>query len=146
LTDSPVSEQAARLEIPADVTRLADVRSFVRKALAARRVQADVVADVVQAVDECVANVIIHGYQDSAGTIEVEVDFGSRGVAVHVRDRAPAFDPTSVPEPAPDRPLEARLRGGMGVHLIREFTDEFRYRLLPDGMNEVTMIKRIGVR
>jgi anti-sigma regulatory factor (Ser/Thr protein kinase) len=146
LRESFVSDEATRLEVPAEVGRLAEVRAFVRARLGMRGLDSDAVADVVQAVDECVANVITHGYIGRPGRVEIEVDVGSAAVAVHVRDRAPAFDPTTVPEPAEDRPLEARLRGGMGIHLIREFTDEFRYRLLPDGRNEVTMIKRIGMR
>jgi anti-sigma regulatory factor (Ser/Thr protein kinase) len=31
----------------------------------------------------------------------------------------------------------------MGIHLMRASMDELRYRLLPDGRNEVTMFKRI---
>jgi anti-sigma regulatory factor (Ser/Thr protein kinase) len=133
----------AALEVDARLDRLADVRAFVRDVLGRSKLANDLAADVVQAVDECVANVIVHGYGGDHGAIEVEIGVEDGAVRAHVRDRARQFDPTAVPEPALDRPIEERVHGGMGIPLMRAFVDELRYRHLPDGRNEVTMIKRI---
>lgn len=132
-----------RLEIPAELVHLRDLRALLRGWLAEQGVASGAIADLVQATDECATNVIVHGYDGRTGSVEIELEVGAGAVEVRVRDRARPFDPTSVPEPADDRPLEARLRGGMGVHLMRAAVDEMRYRLLPDGRNEMTMIKRI---
>jgi anti-sigma regulatory factor (Ser/Thr protein kinase) len=131
------------LSIPAELGRLAAVRAFVRERLTETGVDGEAIADVVQAVDECVTNVIVHGYDGRPGDVEVELEAGARGVTIRVRDAAGAFDPTTVPAPDPDRSLEQRLHGGMGVPLMRASVDELHHRLLPDGRNELTMIKRI---
>ena len=136
--------------IPADLGRLADVRSFVRESLSGLAVGvgvgvgADALADLVQAVDECVTNVIVHGYTGRAGEVEIEAGLIDGAVVVRVRDSAGPFDPAAVPPPDPNRSLEERVHGGMGVPLMRASVDELHHRLLPDGRNELTMIKRIG--
>jgi anti-sigma regulatory factor (Ser/Thr protein kinase) len=137
-----MAEPTATLEIPGEVGRLSMVRAFVRERLAAAGLHSTAIADLVQAVDECVTNVIVHGYEGRDGLVEVELEAGKGEVVARIRDRARAFDPTSVPEPDPNRSLEDRLHGGMGVSLMRASVDGLQYRLLPDGRNEVTMIKR----
>jgi anti-sigma regulatory factor (Ser/Thr protein kinase) len=131
------------LEVSAGLDRLAEVRAFVRDVLGQSEVPADLTADIVQAVDECVTNVIVHGYGGDHGVVEIEIGLEGGVVRAQVRDRAPQFNPTAVPEPAADRPIEERVHGGMGIPLMRAFVDELHYRHLPDGRNEVTMIKRI---
>jgi anti-sigma regulatory factor (Ser/Thr protein kinase) len=131
------------MTIEADLGRLAAVRAFVRDRLAASGIDREPVADVVQAVDECVTNVIVHGYDHRAGEVEIELEAADGDVIVRVRDTAGPFDPTRVPSPDPDRSIKERLRGGMGIPLMRSSVDELHHRLLPDGRNELTMIKRI---
>ena len=136
--------EPAQVSVPAELGQLAAVRAFVREHLAGLQVAADDVAELVQAVDECVTNVIIHGYAGREGEVEIELGEIEDEVVLRVRDRAGAFDPTAVAAPDPDRSLEERLHGGMGVPLMRASVDELQHRLLPDGRNELTMIKRIG--
>jgi len=61
---------------------------------------------------------------------------------IELRDHAPGFDPTRVPPPDLTQPLEEREPGGLGVFLTRHMVDEMRYRALPGGGNELTLIKR----
>jgi stage II sporulation protein AB (anti-sigma F factor) len=131
------------LSVPAELSRLAAVRAFVRSQLAGLDAGADAVADVVQAVDECVTNVVTHGYVGRSGVVEVELEAGDGRIVIRVRDSAAPFDPTIVPAPDPNRSLEERIHGGMGVALMRASVDELHHRLLPDGRNELTMIRRI---
>ena len=142
MNPASVAERVA-INIPAELGRLAAVRAFVRDRLGAIGIEREPVGDLVQAVDECVTNVIVHGYDGRAGEVEVELEAAPQSVVVRVRDSADPFDPTGVPPPDPDRPLEERLHGGMGISLMRAAVDELHHRLLPDGRNELTMIKRI---
>ena len=64
-------------------------------------------------------------------------------LAVRLRDQAPRFDPTTLPLPDPSLPLEERILGGMGVYLMRRAADEIRYRALPGGGNELTLMTRL---
>jgi anti-sigma regulatory factor (Ser/Thr protein kinase) len=134
--------QLATLRIPADPDRLAGVRSFLRETAAARGVRPEAVPDVVQAVDESVCNIIVHGYRGNPGSIEIFVDREGDDLVVRLRDQGPTFDPTSVPTPDLDLPLDARRPGGMGVHLARQLMDEVRHRVPPGSGNELTLVKR----
>lgn len=134
--------QLATLRIPADTDRLAAVRSFVRQTAAAHGVRPDAVPDMVQAVDESVCNVIVHGYRGGAGFVEIGVHRQGDDLVVRLRDQAPPFDPNSMPAPDLELPLEARRPGGMGVHLARQLVDEVRHRLPPGSGNELTLVKR----
>ena len=128
--------------IEAGVDHLAAARAFVRDQLATVAASDVTVADLVQAVDELVCNVVEHGYAGRPGQIAVSFLADDRSVGFRIRDEAPPFDPRSVPEPALDVPLAHRRLGGMGVHLARTLTDEFDHRILPSGGNEVTVRKR----
>jgi anti-sigma regulatory factor (Ser/Thr protein kinase) len=139
-----VEERSRRLAVASDVTRCAEVRQFVRDSLTEAGAGASDVADVVQAVDELVTNVIEHGYGNGPGDIEVTVDSGSGRATIRIVDHAPAYDPTAHAEPLLDLPLERRPLGGMGIHLARTLTDEMRHRILPTGGNEVTLVKTWG--
>ena len=128
-----------RLRISADVDELANIRRFIREQAQLAGADPRAVPDIVQAVDESVANVIEHGYRGKPGPVELEVESSGRSLVVRVRDQAPPFDPTTVPAPDVDAPLETRQRG-MGVFLARGMTDEMTYRRTSAG-NELTIIK-----
>ena len=130
------------ISIVAGVDELAVVRAFVREHAKAEGEDGEVLADLVQAVDELVCNVVEHGYAGRPGSIEVAFIETPGDIGFRIRDDAPPFDPTGVPEPPLDQPLSQRRLGGMGVHLARALTDGFDHRILPTGGNEVTVRKR----
>ena len=130
---------AAFLRIDADVHRLKDVRSFVRAESRAHGTDNASIEDLVQAVDEWVTNVIVHGYRGQPGPIEIELVPEGSEIVVHIRDQAPAFDPATAPPFDPSLPLERRPAGKMGIHLIRELCDRFEYRVAVGGGNELKL-------
>jgi serine/threonine-protein kinase RsbW len=136
-----IGSRVASLTVDAAPERLADIRAFIRSFVREGGGDEETVSDLVQAVDELACNVIEHGYRRGAGTIEVRIARVGDAVEVSLRDRAPAFDPRTVPEPRLDLPLEQRPLGGMGIHLARTLTDGLDHRILPDGGNETTLTK-----
>lgn len=141
-----IQSRSTAASFVADVANLEAIRRFVRKQFVAAGLDAQAVYDMVLAVDELATNTIEHGYQSERGSIELEVIVGDDGLSVHLRDRAPAFDPTLAPTPDITIPLEKRSLGGMGIHLARNLADEINYRRSPDGMNEVTLVKRMRIK
>jgi serine/threonine-protein kinase RsbW len=143
---SDTSGVGAVVRIPADVSELASVRQFIREHAWRAGADRQATDDLVQAVDESVTNAIVHGYQGADGAVEVELEVEQDGadqrLVVHLRDQAPAFDPTSVPDPDLSLPLERRPFHGMGVFLTRELTDEVTYRRTARG-NELTLVKQL---
>jgi serine/threonine-protein kinase RsbW len=121
------------------------MRRFVQEVAQGMSLASSAIDDLVQAVDEMSANIILHGYRGRPGQIEVAVRPEGGGVAVILRDQAPPFDPTLVPEPDLSLPLDRRPAGGLGIYLSRKLTDGILHRPIPGGGNELTLIKR-GVR
>lgn len=131
--------------IPADLARVAELRSLVRSALDALDPDADEACqdDLVQAVDEAATNTIRHGYAGRPGWLEVTAERVDDRLVITMEDEARPFDPTTVPEPDLSVPPEARTPGGMGVHLIRQATDDVRHARRPGGGNILTMTRRL---
>ena len=131
----------SRMTITADVKYLVVVRRFVQEAVTVFGGSQRTADDLIQAADELSANIILHGYQGSAGEIEVIVRPEGEGVTVTLRDRAPHFDPATIREPDLNTPLEERQIGGLGIFLSRKLTDEMRYQALAGGGNELVLVK-----
>lgn len=133
----------ATLRITSEIDNLAKARRFIEETAASFTDDAEVIGDLVLAVDEALTNVIVHGYQDATGMIEIEILQGQDVLVVRLRDRAPGFDPTGVPAPDINAPLSRRIPGGLGVFMMRRLTDELHYRATPEGKNELTLVKRV---
>jgi serine/threonine-protein kinase RsbW len=129
------------LRIDADVERLADVRAAVREVARACEAPATCVDDLVQAVDEAVTNIIVHGYRGRPGSIDLTAELIGDDIVATLEDRAPAFDPTGVPPP--DLTIHPRDRrpGGMGVHLMRLAMDSIRHEPRSGGGNILTLTR-----
>jgi serine/threonine-protein kinase RsbW len=138
--------EAAVLRIPAERNQLARMRDWVAEQARFAQASPEEVDDLVLAADEVVTNVIMHGYHDQPGRIELEVETRPGVVILIVRDQAPNFDPTSVPPPDLTLPLHLRPLGGMGMHLVRQSVDELYYETPAAGGNQLTLVKHISRR
>ncbi len=138
-----MSEKSFR-QFPAELSMLVEIRRYVEDTAAGFGAGDSVLLDMVQAVDESAANIIMHGYRGGPGTIDIEIRHEDDLLTVCLRDRAPLFDPTRVPAPDLTLPLDLRPLGGMGVYLTRKLMDEVAYRVTSEGGNELTLRKRVN--
>ena len=134
------------LHVPARLDACAEVRAFVRGRAAELGADETATTDLVQAVDEWVTNVVVHGYRGSPGPVDVELERDAASIIVRVSDLAPVFDPGVAPRFDPSVPLERRRLGGMGIYLMRDLMDSIEHRPLPGGGNEVTMRRHCRTR
>jgi serine/threonine-protein kinase RsbW len=135
---------ARSMRIDADLGALADVRMFVRNAVADAGAPESCRMDIVQAVDEAATNSIVHGYAGAPGWIEVSAACEGGRFVVQLEDGAREFDPTTLPAPDLSVPPLARKPGGMGVHLMRQCTDAMTHRPRPGGGNILTLVRATG--
>lgn len=134
---------ARSVEYPAaSMADLEPACEFVRQAALALHCAPDAAAELVVAVNEAICNILTHGYQGRPGWLAVEVGRRGPDLEVVLRDRARPFDATSVPAPDVGRPLAERQPGGLGVQLMRSFSDEIRYRRGAGGENVLALLKR----
>jgi serine/threonine-protein kinase RsbW len=132
--------------VPAQLDRLADIRALVREVAIEGGAPPVCLDDLVQAVDEAATNIVVHGYGHETGPIDVDARVEDEHVVIELRDRAPAFDPTVVPEPDLSIPPLQRRPGGMGLHLIRLATDSMSYRPRLGGGNILTLTRSLDPR
>jgi anti-sigma regulatory factor (Ser/Thr protein kinase) len=101
---------------------------------------AEFLADLV--IEELVTNTIKYGYDDKAAhRIHVCVKFHDGQLCIEVRDNGHPFDPLEQEAPDLTLPAEERPIGGLGIHLVRQMTDEVRYERRGDE-NIVTATKK----
>lgn len=130
------------LQITSDVRNLAGLREFVKNTGILYGCKQEALDDVILAINEAVTNIIVHGYDGHIDKILIELSLLDDDLIIHVRDWAPFFDPTQVPDPDINVPLEERDYGGMGVYMIRKLVDKFTYkRDGVDGSNEIILVK-----
>ena len=133
------------LRVAADVAQLATIRAFVEQQAHALGVDASEIYDLILAVNEVATNIVVHGYGSQPGVIEIDLRRQGEAIEIRLRDQAPLFDPTGVPTPDLTLPLHKRPLGGMGIHVTRQIMDAIRYRVSPEGGNELTLVKRVLV-
>jgi serine/threonine-protein kinase RsbW len=129
------------LRVAAELHSLGLIARFVEEQCLGLAARPESIADLVQAVDEAATNVIMHGYRQAPGHIEIEITRRGAGILVWMRDQAPFFDVAGVPPPDLTLPLEQRRNGGLGIFLMRQLTDGLISCALPGGGNELTLYK-----
>ena len=139
------TEQVFDLSIKASLDNLLKVRQYINQMGERLGVNEGALADLCLAVDEAVTNVIIHGYDDIDGLVELHMERDGDAVVIRIRDRAKTFDPSHVNAPQLDTALKDRPFGGMGIFLIKKMTDEAVFLPLPGGGNEIRLVKRRAI-
>jgi anti-sigma regulatory factor (Ser/Thr protein kinase) len=123
-----------------EIARLQDqLESFARQHGFAARV----LHDVQLALEEHLANILSHGYNDKLEhQIRVRVQLHAPELRVEVEDDGRPFNPLAHPSPDLSKPIEERPVGGLGIHMMRKSLDGLEYGR-QDGKNMLVMIKRI---
>lgn len=95
------------------------------------------------ALEECGANIVHYACRDQAHEkFHVSFEHHAGTLAIELRDRGPAFDPTRAPARDPAAADDDRPPGGWGIRLVRHYMDEIRYAREGDE-NVLRMIKRL---
>lgn len=134
--------EPASLRVAAELKNLGTIRGFVEEQLLALGISGSEADNLVLATDELATNIMLHGYKGMSGSIEIEVAHHENALYITLRDRAPVFNPNTMPEPDTTLPLDQRALGGMGIFLARRASDEIRHLARPGGGNEVSLVKR----
>jgi anti-sigma regulatory factor (Ser/Thr protein kinase) len=82
------------------------------------------------AVDEYATNIITYGYRDAgySGDIDATAEINDDYLIFSLYDQALPYDPTQKADPTNlEDPLEDRDIGGLGIMLVRQSVDDWRY-------------------
>ncbi len=129
--------------IPGLLEKVPEASSFVALQAEAAGLDERAVYHCEVAVDEWCTNIIEHGCEDCPGDehhIQITCQERSGQFVITIIDDGMRFDPTSLADVDPNKPLEEREPGGLGWFFIRKFMDQVYYEY-KDGLNHLTMIK-----
>ncbi len=91
-------------------------------------------------LDELVSNIVEHGDPEQESDIDIRLIKKDAVIMLVVIDDGPPFDPTITPTVDITLPLEERKCGGLGIHLIRKFSDNCKYKRVKN-QNVLTLEK-----
>ena len=132
------------LTVVAKGDQLAVIGEYILSVAHAFRLTERQAYQVQTAVDEACANIIYHAYsREGEGAISLSSEMQGRDLVIVIKDSGQPFDPTAVPEPDVNAPLEVRPEGGLGVYIMRQMMDSVVYRFTAES-NILTMVKRIA--
>ena len=88
-------------------------------------------------LEELVTNVISYGF-DGGECERIEIDLKKESDSVHFRflDNGKPYNPLETGSPDITLGLDDRTPGGLGIHLIREMSDQITYKF-SDGWNQL---------
>jgi serine/threonine-protein kinase RsbW len=133
-------DQSFEMTIGSDIEEIPAVSARFEGAMKEHGFYPEEILDTQLAVEEVITNIILHGYEETGGEIQISCTITSQRIGIRVTDSAPPFDPLSIPEPDLEENMEDRKIGGLGVYLLRQVMDEISYRY-EDGKNILTMVK-----
>lgn len=97
------------------------------------------------ASEEVFANIIHHSYLNTGGNVEISVDYDCQKSLMIVRFKygGSKFDPTDDYKTNIREPVGARKLGGLGIYIIKKFTDRIVYNYCND-RNILEIFKKVG--
>lgn len=128
-------KEGERIRLPAAIPALERLTAFIEGHLSSCGCPADEQARLQLVCEEIFVNIVNHAYQASAQ--DAGADEGAVIVSCRVcpgeanfefRDQGEAFDPVKAEAPDITQSPDERSIGGLGLELVRQFTDEVRYR------------------
>ncbi|MFC6222456.1 ATP-binding protein [Hymenobacter artigasi] len=117
------------LRIACSRVHLQQVRDFVRNYLTSRQLSEVAINQVVLAVDEVVANFIIHANsEDETQFLDLTLAFDQHDLNVEIADNG---DTIFLPGPTPNPDFHAYIqqgrKGGMGMALVNRLMDRVEF-------------------
>lgn len=124
----------------AEIENLPQIAGWLEETLVSAGVGEKDQFEIELAVDEACSNIILYGYAERSGTIDIESCIRDDELTLIIRDTGMPFNPLEVTPPVLDADVDHRKIGGLGVHLIRSVTDALSYEYR-DGQNILTLVK-----
>lgn len=134
------------LKVYCEKSRLKDIREFVTDKLKPYMHDEMEIYQLVLAVDEICANLIIHSnYCDANEVINLEVFVNQDGVTFEISDEGEKFDHNQYTEPTIEEVVHAKKKGGIGLILVRRIMDKVEF-INRDDKNICVLFKKFNAK
>lgn len=116
------------LKIAATLENLPAMLSAIRQFAADHQVISEKSDEIEVSAEEILVNIINYAYPDTSGDIEIDCQITpEKKLIMTITDWGVPFDPRTLPDPDIDLPLEEREKGGLGIWIVRNLTEELDY-------------------
>ncbi len=133
------------LVVKSNTTNLSSIRDFVYATALEIGFAAEVVDNIILAVDEACTNIIKHAYKSfPEGEITIKLKFNNKKFTIVIIDHGAPFDPDSIPDPDLQKYYRQHRIGGLGMYLMKSLMDEVKYVSVPGKYNQVLLSKNIN--
>ena len=126
--------------------KLKEIRLFVSKVLNKYNIPEVKKNELILAVDEVCANLIIHSHNcnpKESFKLMIDIDH-SKGITFDIIDQGIGFNIAKYREPSINEIKEKRQKGGMGLILVKRIMDNIEFKCGPD-KNVCRMFKKIKI-
>jgi anti-sigma regulatory factor (Ser/Thr protein kinase) len=135
------------LTVPGTIDSLGKIAEYVKLAAQVANLESKAAYKLRLAVDEIATNIITHGYEEAGltGLLAISVDIDDSCLILAIEDTAILFDPrqkAALLKEDLSQILEERAIGGLGIHLVLDSVDEFRYQRLANGNRNILVMHR----
>jgi serine/threonine-protein kinase RsbW len=138
-----------QMTVPNDTAYLAEIRQTVLEMIGGNFFPQGQAQLVALAVDEAVANVMEHAYENAPDNgsgdqlVEIKICRTDRKFEVIILDKGQRFDPHTVPDVDIEDHVRKGRKGGLGIFLIRRIMDEVNYSFKKGVHNELQLVKYV---
>jgi len=130
------------IRLPAEIGNLEKIVDFVLGVLGESGVGERTVSNLHLAVDEACTNCCSYAYPEGEdGDIELTVRVDAGEITITIRDWGRPFNPLDAEPPDLSLDIEDRPIGGLGIFLLKKFSDRLDYRR-EKGANVLTIVKK----
>lgn len=132
----------ATITIPSSPDKICVVDEFLEDWLRKRGVAENTIADLAIAITELVNNAINHGNKrQEHRKVTLTLRYGDGEIEASITDEGAGFDPENIPDPLAEENLLKEI--GRGIFIAKSLMDDFKYKALPEGGTEVSIVKKI---
>ena len=129
--------------MPNDIATIPQLKDFVDTVAKEAGMEEMETMTLNLAIEEAVVNVMNYAYpKGTTGSVDIETTLDNGCITFVISDSGMAFDPTAKEEPDTTLTAEERPIGGLGIFLVRQFTDAVGYERRED-RNILTVKKKI---
>ncbi len=124
--------------------KLSELRAFLEKVLAGSHLSDINKNQLILAVEEVCANLIIHSHDcNPTDFIKLKVKQYQQRIIFEIMDSGEAFNITEYQEPGLEEVLKAKRKGGLGIKLVRKIMDSIEFET-SESQNVCRLIKQLN--
>jgi serine/threonine-protein kinase RsbW len=133
-----------RLGIQLDSDAMTQVRRMVAAFVTEHSLDSDEHARILIVLEELLTNAVKYGYPNRSqlGSAEIALELKSAQLTIEYADDGDEFDPFAAAIPGLEQPIEERVLGGLGIHIVRSLAEGARYGRIDD-RNVIRLTRRV---